>query len=611
MNKTLLSRLVIGALATIAAGGAMAGQIQASSVSIAREVITTDTQAVVAPSIAYRFFGDVDARVQTQTFQVQFILEKGEWAAAPTANAFSVSDGVSGVIQDQSVNAPVAPANASYQVIATNVGSSDPINNPAKRDVVWATISVNQGATALIKQPLISVNVTANTINGAPLNVSAARGTVDHLSTTVVGNIVDDFLATGFCEGVRTLAVSFKHYVALIAPGSMATDQTATPDENVRSGSTNTATLMTFPTNILVKVPVAAGNVSLTAGSNQTFFGTAPAFVDPNNALLGNVNLFQSSSGYDSNLSNIYALAAGPGLSGVPTALVNNGPVEVRDVKVTVSASNGFVVGGTLALNTAANCAVPTRVPGTAIVPITAANAAGPIDLVVATANVNAAFGATGAGPVYVCYTNPGNVTIPSSQFSAVARVEKAVAGAPFNEQDNICKGTYISLGGGIKIDVRNYASVADQTASGYQSVVRLINTSDTKTADVWGQIIHQDGKFGGYGQIATLAPRQILNMTNAQIEAKLTIAPAAAVGQNGATAATTSANGSPRLRITSNAGDTLRVQNYLFNLATGQFQEASGSQAVDFAVPNVQRAPANDGQYISQDAQSGLNGAQ
>ena len=59
MKKTLAARLVVGALAVIAAGGVMAGQIQASSVSIAREVITTDTQTVIAPSISYRFFGDV------------------------------------------------------------------------------------------------------------------------------------------------------------------------------------------------------------------------------------------------------------------------------------------------------------------------------------------------------------------------------------------------------------------------------------------------------------------------------------------------------------------------------------------------------------------------
>ena len=74
MNQTLVARLVIGALATIAAGGAMAGQIQASSTSIAREVITSNTQTVVAPTTAYRFAGDLDPTIQTQVFQVQLTL---------------------------------------------------------------------------------------------------------------------------------------------------------------------------------------------------------------------------------------------------------------------------------------------------------------------------------------------------------------------------------------------------------------------------------------------------------------------------------------------------------------------------------------------------------
>ena len=63
-----------------------------------------------------------------------------------------------------------------------------------------------------------------------------------------------------------------------------------------------------------------------------------------------------------------------------------------------------------------------------------------------------------------------------------------------------------------------------------------------------------------------------------------------------------------PRLRITSTTGSSLRVQNYLYNAATGQIVEVSGSQAVDYEGNNILRAPVSDGQYISQDANSGLN---
>ena len=610
MNKTLVARLVIGALATIAAGGAMAGQIQASSVSIAREVITTDAQAVLAPSVAYRFSGDVDARVQAQTFQVQFTLAAGEWATAPGATAISVSDGVSGVIQDQSAAAPVA-TDASYQVTATGLSTD--------KKTMWATITVNQGATALVKQPIVSLNVTTNLLANVSTDVSAARGTVKNLYS-VVGDLLADFASSGKCFDVKTLPVSFKHYTALTAPGAIADDTTATPDEHMRSGATNTATLMTFPTNILVNVAAPDGTVKLTTPGNYHFqsktAGGLPAvpdtFVDANNVVLGTVKLSQKAVGYDSDLATQYLLsdtgASAIGVAGAATALQNDGAVEVKDLKVVVSATNGFVLGGTLSLDDTATCASPFGT--TATVPIVAGNAAGPITLTLATADIAAAFAATGDNYIHVCYTVPAlNAnTIPSSSFTAVATLEKAAAGGNFAEQSNICNGQYISLGGGLKIDIRNYASSKEE--SGYQSVLRFINNSDTTTADVWAQIIHQDGKLGGWGKLTDLAPRASINMTAAQIDAKLSAAATAAVGNtapaNQAATATTS-DTAPRLRISSTSGTTLRVQNYLYNSATGQILEASSAQGVDFE-GTIDRAPVNEGQYQIQDANSGLN---
>ena len=598
MNKTLISRLVIGAVAALAAGGVMAGQIQASSISIARESITNDLQAVLAPSVSYRFNGDVDARVQPQTFQVQFTLAAGKWKVAPSANAISVSDGVSGAIQDQSAVAPFG-VNASYQVTATGLSTD------AK--TMWATITVNQGATALVKQPIIALNVTSNLIAGTVTDVSASRGTVAGLKT-VVGDLLADYAASGACVGVKTLAVSFKHYVGLTNPAAIADDATATADEHTRPGHVDTAMLMTFPTNLKVNVTSATGGVKLTpAGSMNFALKTAgTAFVDADNALLGTVNMSQNAVGMDSNLSNPYALdstnATALGVAGTATAAENAGAVEAKDLKVVVSATNGFVDGGILALNTAADCAVGTRLGTTGTVAITPANAAGPITLTMATADIATAFDDTGANKVNVCYTVPGTVTIPSSAFSAVATLEKAAPGGDNAEQDNICNGSYISLGGGLKIDVRNYASSAE--TSGYQSVIRFINNSDTAKADVWAQIIHQDGKLGGFAHLVDLAPRAVVNMTAAQIDALLLNAPTRAIG---ATAPAASASGAPRLRITSNSGTTLRVQNYLFNNATGQILEGSNAQGVDFEGIS-DRAPVNEGQYQIQDANSGLN---
>ncbi len=604
MKQTLLTRLVLGAIAGIAATGAYAGQIQASSVSIAREVIVTDAQAVTAPSIAYRFAGDVDARVQAQTFQVQFTLATGTWAVAPAANTVSVTDGVSAVIQDQSPNAPVGPATASYTVTA--------INKSADNKTVWATIVVNQGAAALIKQPIISLNVSANTIAGvAAVNVSASRGTLNGLKT-VVGDLVTDYTSAGKCVDTKTMAVNFKHYVALTNPTAIATDANATPDEHTRAGATNVATLIAFPTNILVGVNRSTGGAILTPGGNLTFTanGAGNSFVSATTVLLGNVSLTQNAVGYDTNLTNQYVLAGvasganATGLDAIATAANNVGDVEVSSVTVQVAATQGFSVGSNLTVNTLANCNGVT----VATQAIAAGSEAGPITITIPTANVNAAFGAAGTGPAYVCYNVTGAATIPSSSFSAVATVVKAAAGGTLYEQNNVCSGNLYALGGGVKIDVRNYAS--SKETSGYQSVIRFINSSDVAAADVWGQIIHQDGKLGGWGKLGDIPARGSMNMTATQIEAKLTNAATAAVGATAAAAqaaTATTSDTAPRLRITSTTGRALRVQNYLFNRATGQILEASGQQGVDFEGTAL-RAPSSEGQYQDQDAQSGLN---
>lgn len=616
MKQTLLSRLILAGLAGAAMSAAQAGQIQASSVSIAREVITTDTQAVIAPSIAYRFAGDVDARVQAQTLQVQFTLAAGAWGTLPgtLANAISMSDGVSGVIQDQSAAAPVG-VNASYTVVAS--GKFADANG---KSVVWATITVNQGATALVKQPIFSLNVTSNTIAGvAATNVSAGRAPVTGLYT-VSGDMTTD---GSTCEAVKTLGVSFKHYVALTSPASAASDTTATPDEHTRSGATNAATIMTFPTNLKVAVTASTADAFLTAGGNLTFADNAAvvgtSYIDGNTVLLGKVAMKQNATGYDSDLANQYLLAGGgAGVLAAATAVNNIGRVEAKQLDIKISGTQGFVKDGVIYASTTANCAA--AVAGT-VTTWTAANVAGPVTLTIPTAVLNATLGAaTGTADVFVCYGTTANAnaavvaantnTIPSSAFSAIGTLVKAAAGANLNEQNNTCNGPLYSLGGGLKIDVRNYASSAE--TSGYQSVLRFINNSDAAAADVWAQFVHQNGKLGNFAKIADVPVRGTLNMTAKQIDAMLAagsaataaIGTAAPVAQPGTA---TSSDTAPRLRITSTTGKSLRVQNYLFNAATGQILEASGQQGVDFEGTTT-RAPGSEGQYQDQDANSGLN---
>jgi hypothetical protein len=594
MKQKLLTRLILGAFAGAAAVGTVqAGQITASSTNVAREVITTNTQTIVSPVISYRFAGDIDATVQAQEFQVQFILEGGAlWVGLPSADAFNIT--------------PTAGTDAGLPGVGGTDFAITSQGISADGTTLWATITVPVAPAgvwtdSLLDQPIITLNAAGAT-TGA---------TINNLYS-VVGDIVNDYNTRGVCTDNKNLFVNFRHFKLLANPAAIAVETTnGIGDEHTRGGATNRAGIINFPTNIRPAIATSTGNAKVNvSAANLQFTGTAgTSFVSTTIANLGTVTLVQNATGYDSNLTNQYLLNAVPGLSNVGVAAVNNGYVEVEKVDVTVSATNGFVVNGTLWLDTGVGCATAVVSGGTVPTTITALNAAGPITLSIGTAQVNAAFGATGTGPVHVCYGVAGIGTpIPLSAFSAVALVDKANAGVNLNEQNNICNGNLYSLGGGVKIDVRNYANSQQTANTGWMSVIRLINNSEVRTIDVWGQMIHADGTYGAWGKLTDLAPLAVLNLTSAAVDALLVNAPATAVGLNGPAVSQDLARGGSRLRITSNAGSTLRVQNYLYNPASQNFIEASSTQAVDFE-GNTDRAPVNEGQYQSQDAFLGING--
>lgn len=594
MKQKLLTRLILGAFAGAAAVGTVqAGQITASSTNVAREVITTNTQTIVSPVISYRFAGDIDATVQAQEFQVQFILEGGAlWVGLPSADAFTIT--------------PTAGTDAGVPGVGGTDFTITSQGISADGTTLWATFTVpvapaGAWTDSLLDQPIITLNAAGAT-TGA---------TINNLYT-VVGDIVNDYNTRGVCTDNKNLFVNFRHFKLLANPAAIAVETTnGIGDEHTRGGATNRAGIINFPTNIRPAIATSTGNAKVNvSAANLQFTGTlGTSFVSTTIANLGTVTLVQNATGYDSNLTNQYLLNAVPGLSNVGVAAVNNGYVEVEKVDVTVSATNGFVVGGTLWLDTGVGCATAVVSGGGAATAIVAGNAAGPITLSIGTAQVNGAFGATGTGPVHVCYGVAGIGTpIPLSAFSAVALVDKANAGVNLNEQNNICNGNLYSLGGGVKIDVRNYANSQQTANTGWMSVIRLINNSEVRTIDVWGQMIHADGTYGAWGKLTDLAPLAVLNLTSAAVDALLVNAPATAVGLNGPAVSQDLARGGSRLRITSNAGSTLRVQNYLYNPASQNFIEASSTQAVDFE-GNTDRAPVNEGQYQSQDAFLGING--
>jgi hypothetical protein len=638
MNQKLLARLVAGLFGGVAlVGAAQAGQIQASSVTIAREVITDNDQAITAPSAAYRFSGDVVATSQNQTFQVQLTLGAGTFSTLPGGieQAFSITDGSSGRIQAQVTSGSftslgnllgaVAAANGTASN-AQAVYTVDTVDLSADKKTIYATFTVYQSPTATILQPIIGFNAGVNnlvTVTAGPVydvaTVSAIaitnRASIQDLFS-VVGDIPGDYTSQGICQDVKRLPVEFKHFVGLTQPTQLATPDNAQADEHVRAASTNSGDLITFPTNLLVRFTKSAGNAKLNASATG-FSGSAVAsppdfdsYISGTLLNLGALTLVQNGTGYDSDLTNQYLLnnsAVTPaGVKGRTPATASNGQVEVNRVDLRVSATEGFVVGGTLHLSTTADCG--TTISGSTTTAFTSSTAAGPVTVPIVTAQVNTAFGANGTASVYICYSVPGTTAvIPTSAFSVVGTVVKGANGATFlGEQNNVCGGPLYALAGGIKIDVRNYAN-SKKDAGGWYSVIRLINTSETGTATVYGQIIEPDGKFGPWGQITTLAPRAVVNLTSEQIDVKLVNAPDSSADGHDSPQGY-DASGAPRLRITAEGTDSLRVQNYMVNPATGAIDEFSSAQGVDFG-GGADRAPVNEGQYHSQDARTGLNG--
>ncbi|SMC28096.1 hypothetical protein SAMN02745857_03116 [Andreprevotia lacus DSM 23236] len=235
VKPKLVSRLVAGAFLTVAASCSMAGQIVSGLGWIARESITTDAQAVTAPKVGYIFIGDIDARLQDQTIQIQFTLgSQATWATPGLAASIVMNDGVTGQ--------PVSQGSAAGQYSVVALGLS------ADYKTMFATITVHSGTNVLVKQPVLAIAGSATAADNPQIN---------HLKTVIDG--LDQ------CDTrTKSLQVSFKHYIALSNPAALATDATAVPDEHVRAAATNTGSLLTFSPGIFMQVEAtpAAGKLA-------------------------------------------------------------------------------------------------------------------------------------------------------------------------------------------------------------------------------------------------------------------------------------------------------------------------------------------------------------
>jgi hypothetical protein len=207
------------------------------------------------------------------------------------------------------------------------------------------------------------------------------------------------------------------------------------------------------------------------------------------------------------------------------------------------------------------------------------------------------------AGPWSVCYNVTGEVTIPSANFT---NVSVSLLKDDTTEQPIVsCTASLASIYGGVKVDVRNFqlqavpqviaANNLGADESQYFGVLRLINNSEFDTATVEGQFIHEDGRYGPWGTLATLAPRAATSLLSTAVYNALNTPvanPTAEVNNARPTLRTT------RVRVSADVS-TLRVQNYVFNARFGVLAEISSAQGADFV--NVD---SSNRDHIDQDAQ-------
>ena len=109
----------IASVLAVAAGSANAGQIDASSTTLATEVIYANTQVVRAPSKSYTFAGAVDARNNEQRLQLQWKLSGTalQWALGQAGGDVNFGANGQGIV-------PLPAAQTLLRVSGTNAANA-------------------------------------------------------------------------------------------------------------------------------------------------------------------------------------------------------------------------------------------------------------------------------------------------------------------------------------------------------------------------------------------------------------------------------------------------------------------------------------------------------
>jgi hypothetical protein len=659
--KTMKKLHVAVAIASlIAANTAMAASISQSGVTIAREAVspTSTTQTLTAPSVSFNYTNGPTANAaSSQDFSITLELASTAGAAPiwTNLNPNNIWHVVNAKRQNTAGSfaliGPTTPAPGGAFIRLLDV-QLDPSGSATSNVVRYFFRLENPTAASVSLSDLaLEFNSVNSTFAGPfPQSDYAKISGLANAVSPIVGSRIDttgtgpgcanddsgltvrarNFIGSGFTapEGESSGSVVINRGYVLFAQAL-----------NIRIGRAEGG-IVTIPNR---NTDPLAGNASLT--SDISGFGDATrmplGFLQFKNVPVDawDLSVQQNYYKYRKPITTVPTAAGDLGTFGTTNI---NGDIDVSAVRVVIKSTNGFQAGSAFALTNSPYGTGPGSPPvgttggavGSVVFSTDTTGPAGNLNIATVTfshANLVAAanattndtlLGSTGAGAAnatyyplgattdrfYLHYITGGGAIIPQSAFTGTVTLVKEGAA---DEQNNLsCPGELAGLGGGVKVDVRNFFPYNPANPGNeWVGVLRVINNSETVAADLTGQYIRADGKYGQWGSMGVLPARgaryflssEIYNLLNQNTTTTL---PKDNTGSGGITAdpATGALPANTRLRISSAAASTIRVQSYIYNAVTRALVEVSGSQGADFV--NIEAAPRD---HIDQDAQTGI----
>lgn len=546
MKQKLIAALVTSAIAGLAAPTANAGVIQATYKIFAAEIFGDSALSLKAPVISYNLSRPVSgSSTNPNTFKIALTLSGGKWDAAVIANARAVLRDPSSANALPNTVAGAVLSNDDKTVTFTFVADQDGTTYPVNSTITFGDFSVaapaSAAAVAAGAAPAL-FTLAVDSVLKTPLDAACAPEQASISVSAKMTNASDVEVDTNDPGAIITTPVLASNVALNITASSSASFGPAVTDNEVSKIDVLTTGLGKIFTST-ASVPSTQTADDVTVALNKTIN-------------LGKITIKDRASLFDTDGLAKYTMA---GVFGVDA--VGN----VSGEKLNAVISGKFVKNGTVFFSTNANCVGGAFAAGGTATLNSALDAA-TFSATIADAEWPTV-GATTRG-AYVCYTVPGDQVIPTSQFK-LASGSLTKLGSSKELANPVCPANMYNLvSNGVQLDVRNYIQKAQTDATGWVSVLRIINTDESQTVDVNAQLIKDDGTLLNAGKIVTLAPRAFKYMTAAEIEALLP----ETVGASGNNA---------RLRLTA-AGSSLRVQNYHLNPVTGAVNEVSAAQGDD-----------------------------